>query len=138
MGHGHVKPHCEFFLKRLYAKGKLSIRECAQAMKDAGMKYLASEGEYDEPWMLEWAVSDIVGYYLDYREVTINGVQHSVIEPVTPLKKEQAEMLEQWLDHCFPADEEGAHEAFDTIQWKFSKGWRKRFKDIPLLENVTH
>lgn len=138
MGHGHVKPHCKFFLKRLYAKGKLSIRECGQAMQDAGMKYLASEGAYDDQWMLEWAVTDIVIYYLKHvHEVTIHGIQTPILEPVTPLKEDQVIALFRWLTGN-ASDEVAEHEALMSIQWKYAKGWRNRREDIPLLENVTH
>ena len=67
---------------------------------------------------------------------TIN-VQPKVIEPVTPLNELHVETLLNCLIGR-PGEDDNAEDPFNTIQWKFGKGWRSRLKEIPLLENVTH
>ena len=62
MGHANVSNISEFFIKRLYAKGQLSIRDCVQGLIKAGEELHASEGDYADEGMLGMAVGQYVHY----------------------------------------------------------------------------
>lgn len=62
MGHAHLKNLSEFFVRRLYAKGSMTIQECCTAMLNAGEKLHTSEGEYEDGDMLMMGLADIVHY----------------------------------------------------------------------------
>ncbi len=51
MGHANLSNLSEFFIKRLYAKGVLSIHDCVVAMQAKGVKLHASEGDYEDDYM---------------------------------------------------------------------------------------
>ena len=72
MGHARVDNISHFFVKRLYAKGKLSIHDCTQALVKAGETVHASEGEYEEDYMLSMMLSQYI-HYLTRKDPTKHG-----------------------------------------------------------------
>lgn len=62
MGHANLSNLSRFFVRRLYAKGQLSIHDCVAAMVEAGVELHASEGGYDDEGMLSMGVMKIVHY----------------------------------------------------------------------------
>lgn len=146
MGHANLSNICEFFLRRLYAKGKLSIKECTDALVAAGEKLHASECSYEDNCMLAHGLEDVIRYLLTYWENNgSRGRKDSpVIEPVE-LSDEQSRILTEWLAEgpgfdwdCGDDGLGGEYGILDSIQWKYCKGWRTRYKEVELLENVTH
>lgn len=152
MGHANLRNISDFFIKRLYAKGKLSIREAIDAMVEKGETLHASEGEYEEPEMLGMGLEEVVNFLRSYdirREVApevrkrVEVPDGGIIEPVS-LTKEQEKILWQWDNHqsgkwdTGDDGKSGEYGILDSIQWKFAKGWRKVYPDIPRLGNVTH
>ena len=62
MGHANLSNISKFFVRRLYAKGRLSIRECCQQLVNAGEELHASEGRYKDEEALAIGVVDVVHY----------------------------------------------------------------------------
>jgi hypothetical protein len=147
MGHANLANLSDFFVRRLFAKGKLTVKECSDAMVKAGVTYNASEGQYDEPYMLRMGLEDILRFMIDPEDMGYRfrkgQPETAIIEPVR-LTKRQKELLRQWK-HC-DSDEwdsgdngdGGEYGEFDVIEWKFAPGWRKLYPEIPKLGNVTH
>jgi hypothetical protein len=133
VGHANLSNISDFFVKRLYAKGKLSVQETVDALQKAGETVHASEGSYDDPYMLAFALSEILTFMLGWEDGPI-------IEAVD-LTDEQEPVLEAWLEDgedAFGNADETLTALFDSIKWKFSPGWRKRYPDIPRLGSVTN
>lgn len=168
MGHANVSNLSKFFIRRLYAKGQLSIERCVIALLAKGEVLHASEGNYDEPEMLAYALEEIVNYY----------VKESWIQPVLympdPIDEESRMMLEIvenneddldqlsitadkfeelkddvnanylrqmrvwkiWQKNFL--DDSADILVFDSIPWQFKMGVRKRYREIPLLSNISN
>jgi hypothetical protein len=197
VGHANLSNISDFFVNRLYAKGALSIADCAAALAAAGETLHASEGEYEDDSMLRMGLVDIV-YYLSCTDPTRHGfsgpegggpwivpelsvwlgpkksvsrearrlLDACLEEPLDHLryavaadkltdegKQEwaeavrlagrRAEALGQWHEGSddqwdYNEDGTGTGDVFDGIPWRFAPGWRKRYRDVPRLGNVTH
>lgn len=143
MGHAHVLNLSEAFVRRLYAKGKVSIKEVAEACLQKGETLHASEGEYEEKFMICHGLEDVVLYLLSAHKFTPRSKPTPVIEPVG-MTEEQERIFEEWAtDAMFDWDcgddgESGQYGVLDSIQFRFAPEWRKRYPDVPLLESVSH
>ena len=158
MGHANLTNISKFLARRLYAKGKLSIREMIAGLKRAGEEIQASEGAYNEYYMLAMGVVDVICFWYLHHDSSTLARQHRthnpVIEPVD-MTPEQQEVFDTWLndeDDCIFMDnlEVSVHEdepypdvggrigIFESIKWRYARGWRKRYPEVPLLSNVTH
>ena len=62
MGHANVSNLSDFFIRRLYAGGTLSVAECVQALRAKGEALHASEGDYEDDAMLAMGLEQIVHY----------------------------------------------------------------------------
>jgi hypothetical protein len=152
MGHAHLDNLEVFFVRRLYAKGKLSIRAAQEAASKAHETLRASEGEYTEDYMIRMGLEDVV-YFLAvlYNPPRLfkRGKAKSlgpIIEPVEPLTEEQQAILDEWRADvaycdwgCGEDGNGGQYGILDSILWKFGPGWRKQYPDgIPAIGTVTH
>jgi hypothetical protein len=197
MGHANVSNLSEFFIRRLYAKGTLSIAQCVEALLAKGEKLHASEGDYEEDYMLGMGLLDVIHYLTrtDPSQHGYSGPQGGGpwIEPVltawwggkqsvTPLTRRMLDEIEQgsndeltvhsaadrleeegfpewaarlralpnqrrvyreWIDDKdgdweWTDDGTGSGNVFDSIPWRFTPGWRNRYREVPRLHNVTH
>jgi hypothetical protein len=195
MGHANLSNLSRFFVHRLYAKGKLSIADCVQAMLKARETLHASEGEYEDEGMLSFGLTEIVnslsedGCYKLWRPrpdgpwiVPHLTSWHGGRRAVTPLTRTMLDEIENGSNDELTAsasadrlEEEGfvewgaavrvlpaqrkafaewkadeidewdavmsdgsEYETFDSIQWKFAPGWRVKYREIPLLGNITN
>jgi hypothetical protein len=140
VGHANLSNVSDFFVKRLYAKGRLSVKDCSDAMQKAGETIHASEGEHDEPYMLRMGLEDVIRFMLEFDR---DDGPDPIIEPIDPTREQRA-LLRKWRHGDFSDwdsgddGEGGEYGAFDAIEWKFAPGWRKRYPKIPKLRNVTH
>jgi hypothetical protein len=140
MGHANLSNICEFFLKRLYAKGKLSIKDCTVALVEAGETVHASEGEYEDENMLAFSLEEVVRYLLEYWENSgSRGKKNSpVIEPVQ-MSDDQSKIYSEWIEDGEDDDwDTKEFDLLDSVQFRFCKGWRARYKEVELLGNVTN
>jgi hypothetical protein len=128
------------FIRRLYAKGKLSIRDAYRAAA-------REEAEYGTDLninMLEahcsLPVAQAVAHLLEEPETRRVGPgvafpDGPILVPAEDLSAEQAGVLEQWRTegHSWPACgfDEGPTLVLDSIPWKFGPGWRKLYPEIP-------
>jgi hypothetical protein len=122
VGHANVKNLSEFFIRRLYARGKLSLREAIEGAMAKGLTLNASEGPYDDEGMIGMGL-----------EVCISWLWHEqkVIEPHEPTEA-QKHALECLMDTSTEF-EEVDYKALDSLKWKFAPGWRAKYPDLPIL-----
>ena len=141
MGHANLTNVSTFFTRRLYAKGKLSIIECAKALAEKRETIHASEGEYEDEEMLRQGLADVILYLYDNWHIENHRKKHDpIIEPIIT-NEQEGKVFEQWDTDDDAIMDWGLgdeYEVFDNIQWKFTKGWRKRVNDIEPLGGVTH
>lgn len=137
MGHADLSNICTFFVRRLYAKGRLSIKECVEGLQKAGEAVHASEGLYEDECMLafstEWCVRFLAGCQgHSYKPPQMDEVIVPILET-----EEQREVIDSWRIEGEPDDEEKIR-ILDGIQWRFGPGWRKKYKDVPILSYVSN
>ena len=144
MGHAHLSNLSTFFVRRLYAKGRLTIAAAQEAASTAGETVHASEGSYDDPCMIRMGLGDVIGFLSNANPNLPPRMRTPVIEPVS-LTPEQAKVLAEFqspgcLEWSGGDDGNGGeYGVFDSIEWKFAKGWRAEYPDgIPVLGSVTH
>lgn len=137
MGHANLTNISLFFNTRLYAKGKLTIAECVTALVAAGETLHASEGEYEDAYMLAIGLEDVIRFLrLDHPVDPGDtlGEAMPVIVPFEPTAVQGA-VLEILRQEGGPVNRD---EIFEGIRWAYNKSWRNRFPKIPVLTNVTH
>lgn len=130
MGHGDVRNLSEIFIKRIYAKGKISLKEldewlvekiksCKTEEKKAQYGFQAGEGLYEDYDNIGIALEMIILHFLE--ENIIEGIPETLKQKA--LFKESGELIQ--------TDD---FETFDTINWKFTLGSRKKY----LEHQITH
>lgn len=142
MGHANYSNLSRFFVRRLYAKGKLSIASCVEAMQKAGEEVQASEGGYKDEYMLAMALTEILAFLHGQLDGVVPPQREKIVEP-SELAGEQKWAYDHFANNTqwdLPYDEQERFFSWlDSIEWKYGKGWRKQYPDgIPLLGNVTH
>lgn len=164
MGHAYLHNISDFFVRRLYAKGSLTIRECVDALMRAGEKLHAAEGEHDDAPTISLGVEEVVAYLAEKTHPTprarakqrraaddaarrLGGRRKEngpVIVPVD-LTDAQSEVLDEWLRHgpgdkwdCGDDGLGGEYGVLDSVRWRFAPGWRNRYPNIPRLGHVEH
>ena len=149
MGHANLSNISDFFIRRLYAKGKLSVRECVDALEKAKEPLRASEGYYHDRPMLSMGTEEVIAFlagqpnYLAH----VNCCHKHEFPWIIPheLTPEQKKLFDEWWDggigcdwDCGDDGEGGEYALFDSIRWKFAPGKRKLYPEIPRLSHVTH
>lgn len=159
MGHAHLDNITEWMAKRMYAKGKLTMREMVNGLKADKIPFQASEGEYTDYGMLAMGVIDVICFWFNHcGRPTLSSkgkVAYSpVIEPFE-MTKEQQEVFKVFLedgdDNIFMDDIDADIEEdepypdvggrigiFESIKWRYAKGWRSKYPKIPMPGTVTH
>jgi hypothetical protein len=148
MGHANLSNISEFFIKRLYAKGRLSVAQCVAAMRKKKVMLQASEGAYEDYHMLCLGVEQVIQFLDEFNPAPsvldrlsdiddgpVDGIYGPVIVPVS-LTPEQSMMLSGMRERDL--DDPDQYEIFDSIEWKFAPGWRNVYPDIPMLGCVTN
>jgi hypothetical protein len=193
MGHANLENIHRFFVRRIYALGKVSIAQAFIALEKAGETVHSSEGEYEDRAMLGMALAEIVAILSEYhpREggpwiepvlTAWHGRRGSVSKTTRRMLDEieegandltiigaAADRLEEegvpaaWpaalrllrlqrlaLEHFEEDGDDMEHDdehpedysllgnVFDSIPWRFSKGWRQCYREIPIVGNVTN
>jgi hypothetical protein len=131
------------FVRRLYAKGKLSIDEAIKVAEEENVGVSCAEGVYTEEYMYGSAFEYIVLFLLD-NHCYIRSTEEScpIIEPIKEgLARKQLRWLNLWMKNdgrFFDEPRDSAYRALYTVPWRFTKVWRKKYPDIPILESVTN
>lgn len=146
MGHLYLENVSKFFVRRLYALGSISIRDCVEALAKAKEGVHGNTGISHERYMLGIAVGEVVKF-LSQADVCpcCKRDMGPVIETVE-LSEREREILQAWIhgegDAEFEWDEdnpEAEGTILDNIRWRYTKGWRAKYVsgELPLLDNLT-
>lgn len=150
MGTVNLAKFSKFFAKQLYEKRAVSIMEVSAEAKALRMKYPAGpfgpSKEDGALYMLRWALEDVLRFYVeigssDYVRDRRNTGKHPAGPVVVPvaLTKKQAKLLRDWKNcdngdwDCGNDGDGGPYGEFDSIKWKFNRGFRKLYPKIPSL-----
>jgi len=137
MGHAYVKNLSDILLKKIYAKGKISLGELVDYCVKNKIPLHASEGDYFEDYMLEIGFSHLILFHgLPYCENEHRPNIEAVLET-----KEEAKLYFDFKEHGlskFQTDEEWQN--FRKLKWKFTKGTRKMYVDdtIPRMHHMEN
>lgn len=139
MGHAYPKNISRHFLQRLYKRRKLSVKECSDWLVANKIQLSCAEGKYEEPYLFRQVLETIVAFLL------FEVGDGPVVEPVS-LTPDQRRVLRLWKRNddaigdwdCGDDGEGGEYGVLDSIQWKFTYGWRARAarNEIPLLDYI--
>lgn len=143
MGHGYPENLSKFFIRRLYAKGKLSIREATAAAIAAGEKAEASEGAYDQAEMISLFFEIIISALRNHRGPREAHYPAGRADPVIVpafLTSNQKQLLQKYDAEELYLDgyDDPETKLFDSIKWKFAPGWRAKYPDIPHLTSIEN
>jgi hypothetical protein len=133
----------EFAVRRLYAKGKLSLNEIADAYITVFPCPWNDSAGY-RPEILQGLTEDLDFWLaLDptiYRP-PLSWEKNPVLVPAGSLTSRQADTLHRWMKDrddfhwmdVLPGQTECDADVLDSIQWKFGAGWRNKYstKSIP-------
>jgi hypothetical protein len=135
MGHAYCRNISEFWNRRLYAKGKLSIRECILALEKAGEAFNTAEAAYSDKNMLGFGLFLVIAHLTEHKS--------AVIEP-SDMSDRQKVVYEEWLNEgcdrfgCYEWDDlDCKWGIFESIKWRYAPGWRKQYPEIPVLGHLT-
>ncbi len=143
----------EFTIRRLYAKGKLSLKEIGDAYieanpscipvaptgsafpkRRAAAKYRTQVAEGLDADLRFWLALDPAAY-----RPRLSWEKNPVLVPADVLTSREADVLHQWMDGNLDDIRNLSGQMvldqriLDGIRWKFGPGWRNRYnsKDIP-------
>ena len=147
MGYLSTKYLGEIFLKRLYAKGKLSVNDMVEYCKEKRIPYSRgldpwySGGSLEgDDWEKFWEDNNHL-YNMALEHLLFGWWFHSWSEcpgqqllPVFETKEQEITFLDLKAGHINWGCSFEDLQILDGIQWKFAPTWRKRYKDIPVLE----
>jgi hypothetical protein len=148
--HSYLGNICKFFLRRLYAKGELSMEDCTIALIEAGETLHTNEGDYDDASMLRMGLNDLIIRLRRGHKFTRFTLESFTAAAVSKEKKLKALIVPAKLTRCqkeiliqydegkgrFWEDRVWAE--YEHIQWKFAPGWRVKYNKIPRLDHVEH
>jgi hypothetical protein len=144
VGHANISNLSDLFVNLLYAKGKLTIGDAVKAAEKRGEKLHASEGDYEaETGMIGLALDECCAFLTcDARGAHANWGWEGqwdgpFIEPCLDIMSPKLIKI----FHDWNINKEGIDESWeltDQIPWKFCKGKRKLYRDIPRLSNITN
>jgi hypothetical protein len=116
MGHGYPGKQSQMLIRRIYAKGKTTIRELLDICIRDEISFDAGEGPYYDEGMLSWAFELCIDHHQ----------KNGVIEP--DLSDElNRNIIEQWQSK--DDTPEDFYEMLWEIPFKFAKGGRRKYLD---------
>lgn len=141
MGHANLTNISEAFNRQLYAKGTVTIAEVAAHCGKHGETVHASEGEYDEDYMIRMSLENVLDFLLSHDED--EGGPFIVAVDMTP---EQEKIYKEWRSgkvcmdwDCGDDGNGGQYGILDSIKWRFAPGARKKYpNDLPVLGNFSN
>lgn len=150
MGHAYLSNISNFFLRRLYAVGKMSIEDCTIALIKAGETLHASEGEYGDADTLKMGLIDLIIFLRQGHKFTRFTLENFAKAAMSEEKKLKAYIIPDGLtprqkEHLLQYDEGETDDweeinwcEFEHIKWKYAPGWRAKYQKIPRLNHVEH
>jgi len=137
MGHAYVKNLSDILLKRIYAKGKVSMKELVEYCVKNKIALEASEGEYFEDYMVEMGFSHLILFHA----LPYNQNKHRPNIEAMPENEEQERLYKIFKEHGLSNfEDEKDWNTFREIKWKFTPGTRKMYLDktIPVMYNMEN
>ena len=137
MGHAYVKNLSDILIKRIYAKGKVTIQELVDHCVKNKIALHASERDYFEEYMLAYGFEELV---LFHAQKWCENKHRPNIEAIPETDKEK-EIAKEFMENGVSnIDNEEDTKTFLNIKWKFTQGTRKMYieKTMPVnycLEN---
>lgn len=150
MGHAYLSNISNFFLKRLYAVGKMSITDAIIALQKAGETLHTANGEYSDVDDLQMGVLDLIIFLRQDHKVarfSLESFTKAALSNEKRLKAfiipadltdRQREILCQYDERASDEWDELEWAEFESIKWKYAPGWRMKYKKIPRLDHVEH
>jgi hypothetical protein len=140
MGHAYVKNLSDILLKRIYAKGRVSIEELVDYCVNNKVPLNASEGDYYEGYMIELGLSHLI---LFHAKKWCKNKHRPNLEPIAENER-QEELIKRFhksgLSDLGDSDNIEDWNEFRKIKWKFTQGTRKMYLDktIPIIVNIEN
>jgi len=124
MGHMHLNNLNEVLVKRIFAKGSVSIRELLAICKKRGIGMSASEGEYHDDASITAGLIEVINFH----NTCCRCGKTWNVEPIVNDKK-QGQALQMWNDKNKDIYDmsEAQWVAFKEIKWKFAEGARAKY-----------
>lgn len=110
------------FIRRLYAKGSLSIHDAAEAFADEWHDQGEKRGHAEA--MCEHHLQMGVGHFLG---VTYSSQRDQILMP-DPQTDEQRKAWEDWSSHGISDSDDEWNQHWNEIPWRFSPGFRRRYQ----------
>ena len=135
MGHANLSNISEFFINRLYARGQLSISDCAEQLIAAGETLHASEGEYDDYGMLSFGLAQVI------EELTQTGDGSWIVPVLTAWhggKRSITGLTRQMLDAIEQGDNDPltVSGAADRLEEEGFSEWAAKVRALPEQRRV--
>jgi len=137
MGHAYVKNLSEILMKRIYAKGKVSIRELVDYCVEHKIALHASERDYFDEYMLAYGFEELV---LFHARKWCENKHRPNIEAIPETDKEK-ELVKEFMENGISnIDNEEDTKTFLNIKWKFTQGTRKMYieKTMTLMYHLEN
>lgn len=138
MGHAYVKNLSDILIKRIYAKGKVSIQELVDHCVEHKIPLSASEGDYFEDYMLFYGFEELI---LFHGTPYCGNKYRPNIEPLPETDKEK-EIVKNFMKNGLSNLSENVDDTkiFGQIKWRFTQGTRKMYLDktIPVIHNLEN
>jgi len=138
MGHAHIRNLNDILIKRIFAKGKASIKECIEYCVKNKIPLHASECDYFDDYMLSMGFEEVV---LFHAHPWGENKHRPTIEPIAE-NEEQKKIIEHFKESGLSGLEDYNDDTkkFDEIQWKFTKGSRMMYlkKTLPCVEHLEN
>lgn len=138
MGHAVFTGLSKIFVRQIYAKGRVSLKDIlAHTLKHRRL-LKGTYGGFDElPEEIALALEQIAYYLHGKHKKKHQGAATSVIVPAE-LSPTQAVVFKKWVNKANDSLTLEEAEILDTICWAYAPGWRKEYPDnIPLLTYFT-
>jgi hypothetical protein len=163
MGHLYPENIARFFIRRIYAKGKVSIKECVDyfltkledfdekierandsgnqkrvfALEEKRNEYTVhtAEAYYDTKEAISQTFMTVAFLYYEGMETTEGHKGGGIVEPIIETD-EQQELIDAVNNLKF--DEQEQFDVFDEkILWRFAKGGRQKYLNNK-IESITY
>lgn len=145
MGHANLTNISEVFVDLLCKQESVSVAEVVAELQRRGETVHASEGEYDDPYMLSYSCENVLEHLLERHGTTARTPDRKkapIVEAVEPLTRMQEQILKEWHDGETDDWEDGEDREYavlGSIRWRRTPTWAKVARNrIPLLGDFTN
>ena len=142
MGHASVNNLSKMFLRRLFAKGVVTLKELVDIAEKKGECLHASECDYKDRHMLSFGFDEVLLYYFRFYKIHDPKTRHEVpvvsLNPAQRLTDIQQKTYDTFVEEGLVFDSDEEYEAFDSIEWVFTKMGRKNYLKLKILQDIEN